>query len=143
MLDAAYFVAALLALVAGLAGNRVAWPLLGSFAFCQFVRWQALPFDLNLWLTVDYTVLIGVGIVLLNEARKGERLTRCDMAVLLLFVPGFGAYAMEAAAAYYVSSLAAIAQLLLTFPAFCTAERRKRLREHQDRWDEFDLRVRA
>lgn len=146
MLDAAFWLAAVLALVGALTGNRVAWPLLASFAFCQIARWRDWAFDENLWATVDLAALIGVGIILGWEwIGKGRKITASDTAIVLLFAPMLGSYGLDDPWRYLLSNGVNIAQLLLVFPAvhFWHCLRSARRRTRNDPWKDFDLRVSA
>lgn len=145
MLDGLYWLAAILALVGAFEGNRIVWPLLASFAFYQVAQWQAWPFDRNLWATVDCVVLIGIAIMLLNEARK-DRLwgpSASDLVVVFLFVPIMASYALPTAPAHVLSMVVAIAQLVAVVPARQLFKRWKATFAHRRDWTDFDKRVAA
>lgn len=144
MLDTLYCLAAALALVGASAGNRVAWPLLGSFTFYWLAQWQGWQFDRNLWATVDCVVLTGIIIVLANDWRKagwsrGWLPHPSVFLVLGLFGPLLYSYTLEPAPAHVLSMLAGIAQLLLTFPLRTAWARARSMPREPDKWNEFDL----
>lgn len=141
------WLAAILAFAGGCAGNRVAWPLLGGFAFCQIARWREWPFDEALWATVDLATLLMVAYVIAWRAigTHDWRTSNSETAIILLFAPMLGSYGLEGWPRYYLSNGVNIAQLLLTFPTLkawaCIQKTPHRKRE--DLWNNFDLMVRT
>lgn len=145
MLDSLYWLAAVLGLAGALTGNRVAWPLLASFGFYQVACWQQWPFDRDVWAMVDCVVLIGIAIVLFNEARKDRLWTPSgsDLAVVFLFVPLMTSYALEQAAGHILSMVASIAQLLVVVRYGWLFRRWKANFRNRREWTDLDLRVAA
>jgi hypothetical protein len=147
VLDVLYGLAAIMAALGVRKRNLTALPLLASFAFCKVVTWQAVPFNLWLWLAVDALVVAGIvwPLVPIIRARAWAWLLafRAELVILALFVPGFSAYAMAEGPAHILSTVVATVQLLVTFPYRRFAARlRHTLHRHED-WTHLDLRVRA
>jgi hypothetical protein len=121
---------------------------LASAAFCFVARWQGLPFNLWLWLSVDALVIGAIACPLIPalRARDWARLLtyRAEMVILALFVPSVAAYTMPDPPAHLVSTAAGTVQLLVTVPLAALRRRIKRTRgQNPDQWTEFDLLVRA
>lgn len=136
MLEAALWVAMACALCGALTGNRAAWVLVPSAALCLYLDCRGVPFNWVRWVTMDLVAMALIaGIV--------SKLTRMDWAILLLFPVGWVAYAMGDPIRYIGTMLVTIAQLLLTFPLARFRARLRQYRSPADRWDEFDLLVRA
>jgi hypothetical protein len=155
LLDAIYWIAAALALAGAVYGMRrarslsgllqaadpVAWALLASAGFCLCARWADLPFIPWLWASVDLVVFAAIAWPLLRD--WAPALYQKELAILVLFPLMWAAYALPEAPAYVFTSIAATAQLLLTLPLRSLWGRVKGVRHLPDRWNEFDLRVRA
>lgn len=129
-----------LAIACGIAGafsgNRTAWPLLASVGLCKVMERYEVPYDWRLWVSIDLAV---IALIFALAWKRG--LTRADWVVLALFAPAFVAYALPPDPRYFITMATVICQLMLTFPAANAWGRLKRIREHPDRWNEFDLRA--
>lgn len=147
MLEALFWLAAALAFAGGCAGNRMAWPLLASFAFCQAARWQGWPFDEYLWATVDLVTLLMIAFVIAWRAIGAHdwSVSDSESAIVLLFALILGSYGLEGWTRYYLSNGVNIAQLILAFPwnEFRPYLHQPSIRKQRDLWKDFDLSVSA
>lgn len=136
-MEAALYLALGCAAVSALAGNRTAWVLLASVAFCLGLDAAGVPFSVVRWLILD---TLAMSLILLLS-----RLDRTDWIILALFFAGWAAYGLPDPYRYYGSVAVTILQLLLTFPlreaTHRIVDRWKANFQHRDEWT--DLRARG
>jgi hypothetical protein len=135
-MEAALYLALGCAAVSALAGNRTAWILLASVAFCLGLDWAGAPFNVVRWLIFD-TIAMSLILAL-------SKLDRTDWAILALFFAGWAAYGLPDPYRYTGSMAVTILQLLLTFPrreAFSRLVARWKANfQHRDEWTNLESR---
>lgn len=137
-MDAVFLAALICGGVAAFKGNRTAWFLLASAAFTSALGLWGIGYNAFLWLLIDLAVITGIAL--------SQKMTRCDMIIIALFVPAWVAYAVDDLTAYYVASAVVSGQLFLTFPPEYARRALKRAKEtfrFRDEWTNLDPKVTA
>jgi hypothetical protein len=107
ILQALLYAALGCAVLSAVVGNRTAWVLLASAAFCLALDQAHVPFHPVYWMMFD---LVAAVLIIRRD------MSHADCVVLSLFIPAWVFYFMPNEQRYLGSALVAIVQLFLTAP---------------------------
>lgn len=142
VLDAILGVAVACGVAGALTGNRTAWALLASVAYCLAMDWLGVAFNPFLWLMVDLAVCLAILLPVIPKFARffpKLRVSSADVAILALFGPAWIGYLMEPDVRYQIGFAVVVTQLLVTFPSCAAWRLLTRASSDMAGKDDFDL----
>lgn len=129
------WLAAACALFAAICGDRAAWALLASLLTATAIERAGVPFNAMAWAGID---------VIVCGAIIQPPMPKRNVAIVLLFLPAWGAYFMPETLRYWIPASVVIAQFVLTLgnPVLHRRLRGKHLPTAQDVFNDLQ-RVKA
>ena len=112
--DAVLYGSVACGLIAGLLGNRTAWPLLASVGTAILLEQMGVPFNPWLWMLIDFMVLLAIMVMVLQDMLRFDD---SDAIIVGLFPIAWIFYAFDDHPILRYGTLAVVAtQFLLTIP---------------------------